>query len=481
MAKPEHPGKRLVFGASGYVGRHLVPFLVERGYPVLAAARRPEFIEARGWSGVEVVGADALEPDTLAPALADVEVAYYLVHSMAAGEGFGEVDVRAARNFREAARAAGVARIVYLGGLIPGDVHGEHLRSRARTGEELRAGAVAVTEIRAGIIVGPGSAAFEVMRDVVLHWPVVLAPRAALNRTTPIALVNLLEYMRRAPELAETSGAIYDAGGPESVTYTDIIAQIPRSLGHRVPPIVCVPAISPRFFGRLFPLVTSVPAPIARALIAGMNNDFTTTDDRLRRRIPQPLLSLPESVDAVFEAERNEPDYRRWVEGAFCMRERRHDYAYYAKRASGSHTTRATPDRVWAVLVKIGGRNRYFYLNGLWTLREVLDWMAGGPGLRRGRTHPTELREGDAVDSWRVIGVEPERRLTLGFGMKAPGAGVLEFELEPLDDGGTRLTATAYWQPAGTPGLLYWHALAPFHKLIFEGMTREICERAERI
>ena len=161
------------------------------------------------------------------------------------------------------------------------------------------------------------------------------------------------------------------------------------------------------------------------------------------------------------------------------MRSQRHDHAYYAKRASGSHTTRAAPARVWAVLETIGGSNRYFYLNGLWTVREVLDWMAGGPGLKRGRRDPEELRVGDPVDSWSVIGIEPERRLTLSFGMKAPGSGVLEFELEPLGYGGTRLSATAYWQPAGVWGLLYWYPLAPFHQLIFDGMTREICERAE--
>lgn len=474
------PGLRLVFGASGYVGRHLTPFLVERGYPMRAAARRPRFIEARGWHGVEAVAADALDPGSLQRALSGVEVAYYLVHSMAAGEGFGELDLRAAGHFRDAARAAGVSRIVYLGGLIPDAVRGEHLRSRARTGEVLRDGAVPVTEIRAGIIIGPGSAAFESMRDVALHWPVVLAPRAARNSNTPVALSNLLEYLRRAPELSATAGAVYDVGGPQSVAYTELLDEIPRVLGRRAPPVFCVPGISPRMFGRMFGLVTSVPAPIARALIEGMDNDFTTSDDRLHRIVAQRLLPVRESVAAVFEAERSEPDHRRWVEGAFCMRERRHDYAYYPKRASGSHTTRASPDRVWAVLEQIGGPNRYFCLNGLWTLREVLDWMAGGPGLNRGRTDPARLREGDHVDSWWVIGVEPERRLTLGFGMKAPGAGVLEFELTPLDHGGTRLTATAYWQPAGTPGLLYWFALAPFHRAIFEGMTREICRRAEQ-
>ncbi len=474
------PGLRLVFGASGYIGRHLVPYLRARGLAVRAVARRRGPLAARAWPGVEIGEADALQPDSLEPALAGVSVAYYLVHSMAAGQGFGRIDELAADHFRLAAAAAGVERIVYLGGLVPPNAASEHLLSRARTGEILGRGTVPVTEIRAGIVVGPGSAAFETMRDVVLHLPLVLLPRAARRATTPIALDNLLEYLHRVPDVPETADAIYDAGGPEDVTYEQMMRQIPATLGRRAPPMPCVPGVSPRVFALGFPLVTTVPTPIARALIEGMNNDFTTSDRRLCRLVDQPLIPLEASVRAVFEAERSEGACDRWVEGAFSMRHNRHDYAYYPKRASGSHTTTAPPAQVWSVLQSIGGVNRYFYLNGLWTLREVLDWMAGGPGLRHGRSHPTELHEGDHVDSWHVIGLEPERRLTLGFGMKAPGAGVLEFTLAPLDNGGTRLAATAYWQPAGIAGLLYWYPLAPFHQLIFEGMTREICERAER-
>lgn len=473
-------GRQLVFGASGYIGRHLVPYLVDHGYPVRAVARRPRFVVARGWHGAEIGAADAQRPETLPAALEGVSVAYYLVHSMAAGRGFGSLDEQAAANFRDAAAGAGVRRIVYLGGLVPAEARSEHLRSRASTGEILRAGPVPVTEIRAGIIVGPGSAAFEAMRDIVLHFPLVPIPRAARNRTTPIALENLLAYLVHAPEHPESAGAIYDAGGPEDVTYEQMMRAIPALLGRRVPPTFVLPGVPPTLFALGFPLVTSVPAPIARALTEGMTHDFTTDDTRLHALVPQHLLGLEESIRAVFAAERSEPTHHRWIEGAFAMRAGRHDYAYYPKRASGSHHTRASPAQVWAILRQIGGENRYFYLNSLWTLREVLDWMAGGPGLERGRPVSVEPKAGDRIDSWRVIGSEPERRLTLEFGMKAPGSGVLEFELEPLENGSTRLTATAYWQPAGVWGLLYWYPLSPFHKVIFEGMTREICERAER-
>lgn len=473
-------GLRLVFGASGYIGSNLAPWLGARGYRVRAAARRAQMLPARRWRRIEVCRADALAPASLAAALDGVEVAYYLVHSMAAGRGFGALDERAAENFRAAAAAAGVRRIVYLGGLLPQGAHSEHLVSRARTGERLRQGPVAVTEIRAGIVVGAGSAAFETMRDAALHLPVVLGPAAMRARTTPIALDNLLEYLARAPELDATADAILDAGGPEDISYAAMVRGIATALGRRPPPVVGLAVLPPRLSARGLPLITSVPFNVARALIEGMSGELTTDDLRLRELVPQELLGYQDSVRAVFRAERQQTRCTRWVEGAFSMRANRHDYAYYAKRASGSHTTRAAPDRVWAVLSAIGGRNRYYYLNGLWALREVLDWMAGGPGLERGRRDPARLDVGDPVDSWTVIGVEPERRLTLSFGMKAPGAGVLEFELEPRADGGSRLTATAYWHPAGVWGLLYWYPLAPFHRLIFEGMTREICERAER-
>jgi hypothetical protein len=184
-------------------------------------------------------------------------------------------------------------------------------------------------------------------------------------------------------------------------------------------------------------------------------------------------------VEAAFEAERNARVQARWTEGAFNLRQQRIDYGYYAKRASGSHIARASPEALWRVVSAIGGDNRYYYLDSLWSLREFMDWMVGGPGLQRGRRHPAEVRVGDRIDSWQVIGVEAPRRLTLSFHMRAPGAGVLEFEVLPLGDRMSRLTATAYWHPAGVWGLTYWFCLAPAHAIIFDGMTQEICRRAE--
>ncbi len=477
---PQHSGLRvLVIGASGYVGTNLVPRLVESGYRVRAAARNPKVLEGRNWENVELVAADVLQPATLEAALRDIDVAYYLVHSMAAGHNFGRLDLEAADNFAHAAAGAGVRRIVYLGGLVPPDADSEHLLSRRDTGEHLRAGPAPVTEIRAGIIVGPGSAAFEVIRDLVYNLPLMVTPRWVRSKSTPIALDNLLEYLLRVPELEATAGEIYDAGGPELLSYSDMMRQFGEVVGKK-PIIIPVPVLSPGLSSYWLSLTTAVPANVAHALIGGLKHDIPATDFRLRELIPQQLLTFKEAVAAALEIERRNAVAARWTEGALMFRNYRPDYAFYAKKASGTALSTASVQAFWEQVTAIGGKNRYYYMNGLWTLREFLDWLVRGPGLNRGRRHPTELRLGDAVDSWRVIAIEPPRRLTLLFGMKAPGAGVLEFEISPEADGRTRITVTAYWHPAGVWGLLYWYALAPSHRFIFKGLTRAIATRAEQ-
>jgi uncharacterized protein YbjT (DUF2867 family) len=479
--QPTPAACRLVFGASGYIGSNLVPYLLARDIPVRACARRVQVLEARGWSDVEIVGADALDSTTLSAALDGIDTAYYLVHSMAAGRDFGQLDLQAAENFATAAQQAGVQRIVYLGGLIPEDADSEHIQSRRETGDMLRRGAVPVIEVRAGIIVGPGSAAFEVMRDLVYHLPVMLTPRWVRAKSPPIALDNLLEYLLRLPEIPDAEGQVFDAAGPETLTYEAMMRTLADVAGRRRPWVIPVALLSPKLSSYWLKFVTSVPTPVARALIEGLRHDFAADTEALRQLVPQQLLNFRDSVEAAFAAERQSGVEARWVEGAFAMRKGRIDYAYYAKRASGSQVSSASPAALWKVISAIGGDNRYYYLDSLWTLREFLDWLAGGHGLKRGRRDPQNLRLGDHIDSWEVIGLEPERRLTLAFGMRAPGAGVLEFEILPLDGGLTRLTATAYWHPAGVLGLIYWYSLEPAHRVVFDGMTREITRRAEAL
>ena len=467
----------LVFGASGYIGSNLVPRLLEHGCRVRAAARNLAVLEGRQWRGVECVAADAAVPDSLEPALAGIDVAYYLVHSMAAGQNFGELDLRAAANFRDAADRAGVRRIVYLGGLIPEDPESEHLRSRYETGECLRSGRVAVTELRAGMIVGPGSAAFEVMRDLVNNLPLMITPRWVFSKSPPIGLDDLLEYMIRLPDFEESAGKVYDAGGPEVVTYMEVMRRLARLLG-KSPIIIPVPVLTPRLSSYWLRLITTVPVNIARALIDGLRHDVIADDASLRRLIPLPLKTLEEQISATLEAERENGVPARWVEGSMLCRNFQPEYAFYAKQASGEHWSAAPEAVLWREIFRFGVGQDYFALNILWWARGLVDWVIGGPSFRRRRRHPEELRVGDVIDAWRVIGLEPGRRLTLLLEMKIPGSGVLEFETTPCNRG-NNVRASAYFHPAGVWGLLYWYPLVPFHLLMFRRMTEEISRRAE--
>jgi uncharacterized protein YbjT (DUF2867 family) len=445
---------------------------------VRATARNRDVLEARVWAGVELATADVLKPATLAAAVNDIDVAYYLVHSMAAGREFGRLDLEAADNFAQACAAAGVRRIVYLGGLVPEGADSEHLLSRRDTGIRLRAHDVPVTEIRAGIIVGPGSAAFEVMRDLVLHLPVMITPRWVRAKSPPIALSNLLYYLVETPLHAEMAGGIFDTAGPETLTYEAMMRTICRIVEKREPRILPVPVLTPELSAYWLKFVTAVPANVARALIGGLKHDFTANDAPIRALIPQRLLGFEESVRAALDAEARHAVAARWTEGAFMFRDYRPDYAYYAKRAGAEVHTLASAHSLWRVVSAIGGENRYYAFNFLWTLRETIDWMVGGIALHRGRRDPQEVRVGDVIDSWRVIGVEPDKRLTLVFGMKAPGAGVLEFDIEEHASGERRIAVTAYWHPAGVWGLAYWYAMFPAHVVLFDALVREIARRA---
>lgn len=477
----QRPVRRvLVMGASGYIGTNLIPRLLAEGHRVRASARNIRVLESRAWEHVELVEADALKPETLDVALKDIDIAYYLIHSMAAGRNFGRLDLQAAGYFAEAAERAGsVRRIIYLGGLIPPGADSEHLLSRMQTGERLRAGSVPVTELRAGIIVGPGSAAFEVMRDLVNNLPIMTTPRWVRSKSKPIALDNLLEYLVQIPTLEQAAGRIYDAAGHEMLSYADMMRQFGEVVGKN-PKIIPVPILTPKLSSYWVSLVTTVPANIARALIGGLKHDIPADEGPLCELIPQRLLNFKESVKAALDIERHNAVSARWTEGALMYRSYRPDYAFYAKKASGTAVSSAPLDAVWHQVAAIGGRNRYYYLNTLWTVREIMDWLVGGSGLNRGRRHPHEVRLGDVIDSWRVIALEPKRQLTLLFGMKAPGSGVLEFDVRPEDDKRTRVTVTAYWHPAGIWGLLYWYMLVPAHLFIFKGLTKAIADRAEK-
>jgi uncharacterized protein YbjT (DUF2867 family) len=470
-------GRVLVFAASGYIGSHLVPRLVAAGRRVRAAARHQEVLEGRGWEGVERVAANALRPESLGPALDGVKVAYYLVHSMAAGRHFPRLDREAAAHFRDAAATAGVGRIVYLGGLQPRGETSAHLASRRETGEVLRAGPVPVTEIRAGMIVGPGSAAFEVIRDLVYHLPVMVTPRWVRTRSQPIALDDLLAYLEAVPGIEATAGGVYDVGGPEVLTYEDLIRRFAAAVGKR-PLILPVPVLTPRLSSYWLDLVTAVPSNVARALVEGLAHDVLADDAPLRALLPLPLKTFDEAVEAALRAEREAAVPARWTEGALAFRNYRPDYAFYAKKVRAESHCAAPPPAVWEQVAALGGENGWPFAHWLWRLRGWLDRLVGGVGMRRGRRHPRQVRVGDALDYWRVVAVAPPERLTLVAEMRMPGAAVLEFSLAPEDDGGTRLVMAGHFHPAGVWGLLYWYATLPVHGWLFRGMVRTLAARA---
>ena len=471
------PVKALVFGASGYIGTNLTARLLEAGWQVRAAARHRAVLAARGWQGAELVAADAMDPESLPRATQDIDVAFYLVHSMGAGRNFAELDVQAARNFAAAAAQAGINRIVYLGGLIPDRLRSPYLTSKFTSGAVLKEGPVPVTEVRATMIVGPGSATYEITRDLVNYLPLMIAPRWVQSRSAPIALDDLLDYLVGVACLPDAAGKTYDVGGPDVLSYEQFMRQYGDLTGRRFR-IIRLPFATPRLSSYWLKLVTAVPTNIARVLIDGLDRDVIPNDAEIRKLIPLKLKNFKLAVTAALEAERNNDVCAHWAEGSIVCRDFHPEYAYYAKRAGGEARTSASAAALWRQVTAFGGDEGYYYAESLWYLRRLVNWFAGGPSFSRRRRHPTDLRVGDVIDAWRVIAAVPDERLTLLMEMRGPGMGVLEFSIRDRDESRT-LSATAYWHPAGPAGLIYWYALLPIHAFLFRGLTNAIAKRAE--
>ncbi|MFQ3622980.1 MAG: DUF2867 domain-containing protein [Acetobacteraceae bacterium] len=468
----------LVVGGTGFVGRHLVPHLVTAGWRVRVLARSPERAAREGWRNVEVLRGDAADPATLAPALAGIDVAYYLVHSMASGARFPELDRRAAEAFSRAARNAGVRRIVYLGGLAPHAVDTPHLSSRVETGEVLRRHHPDVVELRAGIIVGAGSAAFEVMRDLVANLPVMLTPRWVRSTSPPIALDDLLAQLEALATLESVAGAVIETGGPETLSYETMMNRLAELLGRRRPVILRVPFLTPKLSSYWLCLVTATPAPIARALITGLKHDLVATSDRRLEQACPARLGFDDAVRRALarEAERVATD--RWREGAFNLRGCRHDVSYYGVSMRRELATHCPADGVWRSLRRLGTREGgALCCAPLWTMRRLAERLLGG-SIAAPRGDDDDFRVGDRFDVWQVFAADRPRRLVLLSTLRAPGRGGFEIGIDDL--GPRRLvSATIHWHPRGLWGLLYWYALFPAHLLVLRGLVRAIVRGAE--
>ncbi|HSN70187.1 MAG TPA: DUF2867 domain-containing protein [Steroidobacteraceae bacterium] len=474
------PGRiAVVLGASGYIGSNLAPALAAHGWRVRAVARNAAVLEAREWAGVECMSADVLRPETLEPILEGADVVFYLVHMMWTGADFVPVERRAAENTRRACEVAGVRRIVYLGGIMPKDKRSRHMEGRAVVGDALREGPIQVIELQAAMIVGPGSAAFEVIRDLVNHLPLMVTPRWVRRRSTPIALENVLTYTIAAADLQFEGHRTLEIAGPDVLTYQEIMNVYGEFVGKK-PIVIPVPVLTPKLSSYWLYLVTSVPATTAMSLVEGLSHDYIGDDREMRELVPQRLLSFRESVEVTLQAEKEHNVSARWVEGSIAARDWNPQYSYYAKRFCGEHETRASREALFKVLQQFGANGDFFSYRTLWWLRRAFDWTIGGPSFRTGRRDPDLLRTGDVVEGWRVLGMKANERITLSMLMRAPGSGLQEYTIR--DRGDKRVIEfCSYWHPAGFWGLLYWYGHLPLYGPLVRGAVAEIVRRAEQI
>jgi len=476
----------LVTGATGYIGSRLIPRLLLAGYRVRAMARNPAKLRGRSWAeapGVEFVVADIFDPASLRVAASGCRAAYYLVHSMDPQSGdFSAADRLGAENMVTAAADAGLERIIYLGGLgEPEDALSAHLVSRGEVAEILCSGPVPVTVLRAAMIIGSGSASFEILRYLVDRLPVIVTPKWVNTPCQPIGVRNVLYYLVGCLALPETSGETYDIGAPEVMTYQQLMHLYAEEAG--LPPrrVIRVPVLTPRLSSYWIHLVTPLPAALARPLAEGLRNPVICKDTRLRELIPQELFDCRTAIRLALERLRQQEVESSWMDaGALPPAE----WSLPDDPAWAGGTLyedgrvmelSASVEETWQAVLRIGGSTGWYYADWLWRLRGKMDRLMGGVGLDRGRRDASRLQVGDALDFWRVVKIDAPRRLLLVAEMKVPGAAVLEFSLQPTANG-TELRQVARFLPHGLLGILYWWGVTPLHGLVFSGMLRGIAK-----
>ncbi|WP_426416111.1 DUF2867 domain-containing protein [Aestuariirhabdus sp. LZHN29] len=463
----------LVLGATGYVGSHLVPKLLESGYNVRAGGRDGVQLSARFRDSVECCTLDLLQPDTLNSPLQGIDTVYYLVHSMLSGDDFAARDLRAARILAAAAAQAGVSRIVYLGAAYPDNTTSEHLISRRDTGAALASGSVPVVELRAPVVVGAGSVPFEAIRDMVNHLPAMVLPMAARHTSAPLALTNLLHYLTALATPDSAPAGIYLLAGPQTISYQEQIRRYAKVVGKGFVTLR-VPGLGLGLVRLAMPLFSSAPSPVIRALLGGLRDNMPNDARAIQRLIPQPLLNYEAAVEEALAQERQQAGSLEWYQGNPRFRDGWPNSAYYGDCLVLSRECALSPAELWPILSRIGGSQRFFSMNWVWAVREWMDFIVGGPGRDLGRDTPDRLVVGERVDSWRILDVIDKRRVLLGFRMKGPGSGTLEFRLRPLAGGGSKITMLAYWHPAGVWGQLYWYTMMRPHSFLFRHMLRAI-------
>ncbi len=472
-------GLVFVTGATGYVGGRLWRRLEADGRRVRCMARRRAGLASRVGSATQVVEGDVLKPESLGPALEGCEMAYYLVHSMGSGRDFESHDREAARNFGEAARRAGVRRIIYLGGLGHGKDLSPHLRSRHEVGDLLRESGVPVVEFRASIVLGSGSLSFEMIRALVERLPVMITPRWVEIEAQPIAVDDLLAYLVAALDVSLEESRVFEIGGADQVSYGDLMREYARQRGLRRA-MIRVPFLTPRLSSLWLGLVTPLYARVGRKLIESIKHPTVVRDTSALGVFSVQPRGMREAIVAAIRNEEREIAESRWYD-AFSSGGEVRDWAGVRFRNRfvdlRSREVDVGPAQAFAPIRRIGGETGWYAYDWLWRLRGFLDLLVGGVGLRRGRPAPEDIHVGDALDFWRVEACEPDRLLRLSAEMKLPGRAWLEFEVEPRR-GGATIRQTALFDPVGLFGLGYWYCLYPLHQLVFSGMLENIASAA---
>lgn len=475
-----------MLGATGYVGGRLVPELLAAGYDVRVVSRSADRAGVFDWSDeVEVVTGDVLEPSTLTDAFAGCTAVVHLVHSMGSGPGFAERDTTAATNVRDAAAAAGVQRIVYLGGMGSGPDLSAHLASRQRVGEVLASGPTPTTELRAAVIIGSGSLSFEMLRYLTEVLPVMVTPTWVRTRCQPIAIRDVLHYLVAVLGDEERVDRVLEIGGPDVVTYQEMMQTYAQIAGLRRRTIVPVPVLSPALSSRWVGLVTPLPSKIARPLIDSLRHEVVVTDRSIDDIAPHRPMSFVAAVELALRRTRTEAVATRWSDSGYTAADIIPGDPEWAGGPvlTDEQTVDTTADRddLYEAFARIGGANGYYVVDWAWQIRGLLDRIVGGPGLRRGRRHPVDLRPGESLDFWRVRTVRVGSELGLEAEMRVPGRAWLSWRIVDGDEPGQlRLQQTAWFAPRGLWGRVYWYAMLPFHAVIFAGMARSITRHAEQ-
>ncbi len=478
-----------IAGAGGYIGGRLVPRLLEAGYRVRALARSPEKLRKRRWGNhplLEIVRGDILDYPSLLQAIEGCRAAYYLVHSMYPEvDDFSHTDRMAAMNMTRAATAAKLQQIIYLGGLgEEGSGLSHHLQSRSEVGQLLQLGAAPVTILRAAMIIGSGSASFELLRYLVDRLPVILVPRWVDTPCQPIGVRNVLHYLIGCLECPETIGETFDIGQPEILTYHQLMEIYADEAGLGKRRIIPLPFLTPRLSSCLIHLLTPIPHALARPLTEGLKNPVICNDNRIAELLPQDLFDCRKAIKLALERVKQHQVESSWTDSG-RIQPAEWSVPGDPAWAGGKMFTDsrrviidAEPDAIWPALASIGGEVGWYYANWLWKLRGIMDRLMGGVGLSRGRRDHQEIYPGDALDFWRVVEVEQPKRLLLSAEMKLPGEAVLCFTLKELDGGRTELRQVASFLPRGLLGLAYWYSVTPFHNYVFDGMLRGIAKAA---